>query len=371
MSRPVFEQKEMEVVGMYPGVQMDTFANLGLPSIPPHPVLNRPISAKENWKLLFAGKKPYWIPAGGWMFCDINVFRPRMNPDNVACHIIFDGEVMYPYETDKMFSSWFDLEWEFVREAGGATVHPGNPKVKDISEWEKYISIPNLDDLDWDSCKTNNKEFLDVDKANQLGILSGLWERLMSLMDVDNAAIAMIDEDEKEGVKRFFDQYADLLVEYITRMKEIVPIDAVLIHDDWGHQHSTFLSIDTYREMLLPYYKRIINKVHELGMWFELHSCGKNQTLVPVLLEMGVDLWCPQIMNDIEGLLQTYKDAPIAFGVPEPILSKEASEDEIRAAAKAWVDKYKDYRVAQYFFTAPPSFSQYIYEFSRIAYQNE
>lgn len=370
MSRPAFSPAEFEITGMYPGVQTDMFEIYGMQSLPEYPMLNRPISAKENWKLLFAGEKPYWIPAGGWIFCDINVFRPRLHPDNVACHIIFDGEEMYSYDSNKMLSSWFDLEWEFVKEAGGATVHPGNPKVKDINEWEKYITMPDLDELDWEGCKVNNQKFLDVDKVNQLGILSGLWERLMSLMDVDNAAIAMIDEDEKEGVKRFFDQYADLIIDYITRMKEIVPIDAVLIHDDWGHQHSTFLSIDTYREMLLPYYERIINKVHELGMWFELHSCGKNQTLVPIYLEMGVDLWCPQTMNDIDMLLETYKDEPIAFGVPEPVLAPDASEDEIKAAAKEWVEKYKDYKAVQYFMAAPPSFSTYVYEYSRKAFQN-
>ncbi|MBF7097771.1 uroporphyrinogen decarboxylase family protein [Alkalibacter mobilis] len=370
MSRPVFSPTEFEVTGMYPGVQTDMFEIYGLPSLPEYPKLNRPISAKENWKLLFEGAKPYWIPSGGWMFCDINVFRPRINPDNVACHIVFDGEDMYPYQSNKMKSSWFDLEWEYVKDAGGATVHPGNPKVKDISKWEDYVSMPNLDELDWESCKNNNVNFLDVDKANQLGILSGLWERLMAVMDVENAAIAMIDEDEIDGVKRFFDQYTNVLIDYIRRMKDILPIDAVLIHDDWGHQQSTFFSLDTYREMLVPYYKRIIDAVHELGMWFELHSCGKNQTLVPAYIEMGVDLWCPQDMNDIDTLFETYNNDMIAFGIPEPAINPDASEEEIRAIAAEWVEKFKDYKVVQNFKATPPSFTAYIYEFSRKAYQN-
>lgn len=371
MTRPAFSPTEYDEIGMYPGVETDTFAGMGLPSLPPHPILNRPISAKENWKLLISGKKPYWIPLGGWAFCDLNVFRPRINPDNVACHITFDGEPAVEYKSNTMKSSWFYLEWEYIPSAGGATVHPGNPKVKDITKWEEYVSMPNLDDLDWESCKNNNKEFLDVDKSNQLGILSGLWERLMSLMDVENAAIAMIDDDEKEGVKRFFDKYTDFLIKYIEKMNDTVDIDCVLIHDDWGHQHSTFLSLDTYKEMLVPYYKRITDACHKMGLWFELHSCGKNQTLVPAYIEMGVDLWCPQVMNDIDTILETYKDEPIAFGVGEPPLSPDATENEIQEAAKIWVEKYKDYKVVQYYLAAPPTFTKYVYEFSRIAYQNE
>lgn len=372
MTRPIFSPTEYDHTGMYPGIESDAFAAMGLPSIPPHPKMNRVISPKENWNLLMSGKKPYWIPQNGWFLCDVNIFRPRECPDNIAGHLIFDGQPQYKFGPNVFTSEWFDLEWEFSPIAGGSTVHPGNPKVKDINKWEEYVSIPNLDNMDWESCKKNNQEYLNIDKINRLDMLNGLWERLMAVMDVDNAAIAMIDDDEKDGVKRFFDQYADFIIDYIKHMKRILPkIDAVLIHDDWGHQHSTFLSLDTYREMLVPYYKRITDAVHELGMWFELHSCGKNQTLVPAYIEMGVDLWCPQIMNDIDTMLETYKDEPIVFGIPEPQIAPDASEEEIREAARLWVEKYKDYKVVQYFMMAPPSIHQYIYEYSRIAYQNE
>ncbi len=113
--------------------------------------------------------------------------------------------------------------------------------------------IPDLDALDWDRCENNNKDYLDTPQHNQLGILCGFWERLMSLMDVEGAAVALIDEDQSEGLHRFFDQYADFLIDYITRMKKICDIDGVLIHDDWGHQNGAFFSLDTAMEMFVPY----------------------------------------------------------------------------------------------------------------------
>ncbi|KPU44408.1 uroporphyrinogen decarboxylase (URO-D) [Oxobacter pfennigii] len=370
MTRPKFDPKEFETVGMYPPPNTDMFKDR-MSVMPPEPKLNKPITPKENWKLIFEGKKPYWIPRSGWVYSEVNVFRPRMHPDNVVTHIIFDGEPPYEYPGDIMRSSWFDLDWQYVPSAGGATVLPGKPKVPDISKWEEYISIPNLDDLDWKGCAEKNKEYLNTDKMNQLGILSGFWERLMSLMDVDNAAIALIDEEQQPGVHRFFDKLADLFIDYIGRMKECCDIDSVLMHDDWGHQNAPFFSVSTAREMLLPYLKRVINYCHSIGLSFELHSCGKNEANVPVFIEAGVDLWCGQPMNDYYMLAKKYKDSTIVFGVPAPAISEGTSEEEIRQIAKDWVEKYKDCRIAANFTAAPPSFSSTVYEFSRIAYQNE
>lgn len=82
------------------------------------------------------------------MHCDVNVFRPRVNPDNVVTHLIYDGEPKYKFESNVMKSDWFDIEWVFQPNVGGATVRPGTPKVPDICKWEDFVSMPNLDDLD-------------------------------------------------------------------------------------------------------------------------------------------------------------------------------------------------------------------------------
>ncbi len=371
MTRIKFDPKELVPVGHYPKSTSKALEYMGRPKTPPQPKFDKPVSPRENFKMLLQGQTPYWIPFGGWVFCDLNLFRPRLNPDNYATRLIWDGEEFPEYTTNKINSSWFDLEWEFSEVAGGATVHPGNPKVPDIEKWEEYISLPDLDAMDFKTCGENNKEYLNTDLYNQLGILTGFWERLMSLMDVDGAAIAMIDEDEKVGVHRLFDQLTDLYIGYIRRMNEYHQLDGVLIHDDWGHQHSTFFSIDTCREMLVPYYKRVIDVVHELGLTFELHSCGKNQTLVPAMLEAGIDMWNPQSMNDYEFLTRTYKDENIIFGLKAPDeIIPTTDRETCRKAAKEWVEKFKDYRVAVNCSGIPFDFVMAVYEYSRIAYED-
>ena len=380
VSRPKFDPDELKPTGkMYPGIKAPV---MGKAEIPESPVLNKPISPLENWKLLFNGKKPYWIPQWGWFLSDTNQFRPRINPDNIANHQVFDGGPALPFGEygDIIRSNWFDLDWCWVGAVGGATVYPGKPKVPDITRWEDFVSMPNLDDMDWDTCAVQNAEYLGVNKMNQLGIQCGLWERLMALMDVVEASIALYDDEIKPAVHRFFDRYADFLIDYIRRIKEICDIDSVVLHEDWAHQRGPFFSPDTAREMLLPYTQRIVNYCHSAGLSYEIHCCGDCTLLIPIFIETGADIWGGQsTLNDLSGFAKQYKDSRLIFAVPIPDIGPEASDSEVRKAAREWVDEYKGCRVAasesrpiqeadkQYH----PELMNAIYEYSRIAYQDE
>ena len=62
----------------------------------------------------------------------------------------------------------------------------------------EYVS-----EIDFDEMKTMNEKYLGTDRINQLGIHLGFWERLMCLMDVSNAAIALVDEDQEYALQEF------------------------------------------------------------------------------------------------------------------------------------------------------------------------
>jgi uroporphyrinogen decarboxylase len=60
-----------------------------------------------------------------------------------------------------------------------------------------------------------------------------------------------------------------------------------------------FFSPETWRELIKPQIVKAVNKTHELGMIFELHSCGFIEQVVPEFVEMGIDSWQGQEINDI------------------------------------------------------------------------
>lgn len=372
MNRIPYNKKELTIIDRLP---VDLSINrllksAGLPELPGQPVFDRPVSTRENIHLLLHGKTPWWIPTIGYVYSDTRAFSPREIPDNYAQHIIHDGTNDNPsYDSNITRSSWFDLEWEFVPTAGGATVKPGSPKVPDIAEWEKYITMPSLDDIDWDSLEKRNVSYFNSDKSNELHIPTGSWERLMSLLDVENAAVALIDEEQQEGVHRFLNAYTDLICGLINRVKDHCNIDGVLIHDDWGHQRGPFFSVDTAREMLLPYLKRITKTCHDRGLYYEQHSCGKNESFIELYIEAGVDLYCPQTINDFDVILQKTKGSGLVIGMPDIPIPKGLTEIETRELARKWFDKYKDSRVAIAFLVPNPIFSEEIYILSRKYYQ--
>ena len=305
-------------------------------------IFPRPISPRENALLYLRHEKPYWIPF--WNM-DLQLFRPRMHPDNAATHLIIDGEGPYEYESNKK-RGWFDLEWEYVPEVGGATVHPGHPKVTDISQWERVIQMPDLDELEWEKSAQANHAFLhDTDRIREIGCLSGLWERLISLMDVDRAAIALIDEDEQEGVHRFFSALCDLYDDMIARYAKYYDLEILYMHDDWGTNRAPFFSLATCREMIVPYLKRIVDACHKNGLYFELHCCGQNEALVPAMIEAGVDVWCGQPLNDYAMLSEQYPDSCLSFGLYLPAVAEDAGEEEIGRIAREFVQTYRGRRV--------------------------
>jgi len=379
-------QKEHEVVGMYPAIKGMELAGGGdaqLFIVPEVPRFYRPIPTRENFRMLFRGETPYWMPNNGWVFCDINEFRPRQTPDCLAHHQCLDGGEYIDYtKRPKVTKGWFDLQLEWEPLSLGATVRPGNPTLEDMNDWKEKVHFPNLDDIDWKEMGEMNKEYLGTDKANQLGIHLGLWERMMCLMDVSNAAIALMDEEQEDALHEFLDAMADFYIDYIGRVLKVCPLDSVMFHEDWGTQNGPFFSLETARKFFVPPMKRIVDFCHANNLIFEHHCCGKAQDLVPAMEECGTDFWFPQAsINDLDMLIEKYKDYHITFAVSSPVLPTGSTPEEIRDIAKKFVDKYKDKGVLfcqdvslagkpGHDETLYPIFADAVYEFSRIAYQD-
>jgi hypothetical protein len=169
-------------------------------------------------------------------------------------------------------------------------------------------------------------------------IFTGLFERLISFIDFEGAAVALIDEDEQPAVHRLFDRLADFYIDLIKHFKKYYNVEIITFHDDWGSQRSPFFSTDTWEEMILPYLKRIIDAAHSIGVIFELHSCGMIEPIVPLFIAAGVDTWRGQPMNDKKRLVREYGDR-FVFGV-EVETSRGASDQEIYRAAEEFIAEY-------------------------------
>jgi len=354
MTIPEFNSKELEVAQEIPH-----------PSGRNVPIYNFPVSPKEGQRATYA-RKPVWQISG----VEQVLFAPKCNPDNIARAFVYDGT-----NTPKSGGAdMFGIEWEYVPAVGGSMVRPGKPFIEDASELESKVRWPDIDSWDWEACAKANEKFLSVDTYISCWFLNGWYERMISFMDFENAIVAMIDDEQKDAVKAFFDKLSDLYIRIFDKYITYFPqIDGFCIHDDWGSQKETFFAPAVAEEMIVPYMKRVTDFLHSRGKYCELHSCGQNLKQVPNMIAAGWDGWMPQAMNDTHKIYELYGDKLLVGVLPEPFDPETATEEEQRAAASKYADRFcrpdKPSMYSLYGITyMTPAFREELYRQSRINY---
>jgi uroporphyrinogen-III decarboxylase len=157
-------------------------------------------------------------------------------------------------------------------------------------------------------------------------------------MPFEETFLAMYEEPE--AVQAFF----EAMVNYKIKLMDIVfkkyaPVDYIIWGDDWGTQRAGFFSNSMFREFIMPYTKRCWDWVHAQGKFVELHSCGLTQQYINEFVEMGLDAWTPQAINDLDMLTAKYGDK-IALTVNIPGINEARTEAEARALVRKFVDTY-------------------------------
>lgn len=239
----------------------------------------------------------------------------------------------------------------------------------DVNNWKEIIKFPVIESFNWEEQSRISKDYLNNTKLPNIAtILNGYYERLISFMEFENAAIAMVDEDQEDALHELFDALTDLYCRLIDKYVQYFNLQGVQIHDDWGSQRAPFFSIETIRKMLVPHMKQFVDHVHSKGLFVELHSCGKNDMIAEAIVECGFDTWTPQAMNDVSELYKKY-GKEIVLGVSLPAVASDSTAEEITKAAQSFVDEYvhKDAPVLIGFYSEMDDrLLQEVYRLSRI-----
>ena len=313
-------------------------------------IFTTPITPRENTLRLYQGKTPMWTP---FSMGEYNSFMLDCDPE-VRARSSDPGHGVDGY----------GVEWVFVKEVGGAMVKPGAPKCPDINEWEKYLTVPDPDTWDWEGCYERNKDKINPERATYISVVGCLFERLIAVMDFQYAAVALIDDDQKEAVHRFFRAVTDVHKKFYKNCKKWFNADIVNFNDDWGSQRAEFFSVPTVREMLLPYTKELGEYVHSLGMYWDLHCCGFVESFVPIFIEEHMDSWGGQPLNDKYKLKKMYGDQFIF--TEQPNVAKDASDEEMDAAVAEFMNTIgSDNRILIDARMMSPRLRRKIYEASR------
>ncbi len=166
------------------------------------------------------------------------------------------------------------------------------PVLEDVTEWKDVVHFPEVETYDWEGCAARDTANWDREnKISNVIIVNGLWERFYAVCGFQNALCNLLVEPE--DTYDFLGAIADCRVEMIKKFAQYYKPDKIQIHDDYGTEKSLFMSVDTWRELIKPHLKRIVDACHENGMLYEHHSCGHIVPLIDDFIELGIDAWNP------------------------------------------------------------------------------
>ena len=178
------------------------------------------------------------------------------------------------------------------------------------------------------------------DKYLVSGLPFAVFAPLRDMRHMDNALMDILLEPEY--IKVLLDRLCEINLEAIRRYAKR-GTNAAMIWDDLGTQTSTFFSPTAFREIFKPYYKKLADELHNNGMEFIVHSCGKTTALIPDFIEAGVDM-LQFDQPELHGVdvLAGYGDK-IAFYCPVDIQKVMPTGDRefIEASALKMVESFK------------------------------
>ena len=233
----------------------------------------------------------------------------------------------------------------YIYPPGAPGAHPyvtsQNAVIQDIQQWEKYVKVPDLSQLDFSEVKKITAAVDRNEKFVGFMFSGGLFERSHFLLGMENALMDYLEyPDEMKSLLRVI---ADHKIQYIKMMAKEVHPDIIFYHDDWGSKQNVFLPPTVWRDIIKPFQKEIADTIHDCGMLYMHHADCICQPLVEDMCEIGIDIWQGVIpQNDIVEI-QKITEGKLAMvgGIDGPKLDIDGiSEEMIRNEVRRAVDTY-------------------------------
>ena len=225
-----------------------------------------------------------------------------------------------------------------------------------MKQWKHEASTPQfldftvIDPDTWRAAKARMTPSRDRIDWKQLGLdyagwrKAGLWVNANFWFGFDithswfvgTERILMAIAENPEWCKEMFEHELEMSIALFDMIWEAgYHIDGVVWPDDMGYKYNQFFSLATYRDLLKPLHRRVVEWAHAKGLKVLLHSCGDVRPFVPDLIEIGIDGLNPVEVKagmDPVALKRQYGDKLLFHGGVNALLYNEPGkfEDEMR-----------------------------------------
>lgn len=252
------------------------------------------MSPRENLLAAIRHQIPEWVPCpivdGSW---------------RVVCHALRERP---PGDgTD----DW-GVYWE-LRDAQGGTF-PARHPLKDLKDIGQYpFPDPEAGELMEPAREAIRR--LDRDRCLVFGDNGwGIFERAWMLVGMENLLVAMIEQPDV--VSALLARICDIKARITERLTDEVGVDGIMYGDDWGSDTSLIMSPALWRTFLKPHQRRLYGTCRQRGVLVQQHSDGRIESIVPDLVETGLDILNPvqPECNDVVRIKNGYGKALALHG---------------------------------------------------------
>jgi len=208
----------------------------------------------------------------------------------------------------------------------------------DPDTWRKYKHrvTPDPDRIDWSWYETEYRRLREEGAFMAADLLFGFDWTHSWVVGTETVLMALIEEPEW-----CIDMFSTFLNNNLALFQMLwdrgYRFDAIRWPEDMGYKGNTFFSLNTYREILKPIHKKAIDWAHEKGIKACMHSCGNITTLIPDLLEIGLDCLNPlEVKAGVDALKikKDYGDRLVLHGGINAALFSDAEAFEAEMTQK-------------------------------------
>lgn len=229
------------------------------------------ITARENILMAYRHEEPLWVPS---QILDQNTCLPSCVPEGP------DG---FGTTVDI-----FGVSWTLEKGMEGPMVTKGTRRLTSIENWKEEVIFPNPEDYAWEEgARKDTKDWDRENKISSVIVVNGMFEQLHAMTGLEDALCCLLsDEDEAFAL---LSAIADYRIREIQCIARYYQPDKIQLHDDYGSNDRLLMSVQTWRKLIKPNLKRIVDAVHKEGMLYEHHSCGYIAPLIEDFIEIGFD----------------------------------------------------------------------------------
>ena len=235
----------------------------------------------------------------------------------------------------------FGVEWTNE----GSAFEEAIPKTSDfiltdIRQWRDVIKFPDFSNVDWETMSRKDLQNRNPELPLGGGLGGGVFQNLVAFMGFSEGLLACFEEPEEviELINYLCDSYLSLADNFLKYYKP----DYITFGDDIATERSTFVSLDMFRGIFAPVWRRYIKYFKDRGYLVSCHNCGHFEAFLDDAVDMGINSWDPaQTSNDLLAIKKKFGNRLLVCGGFDArafLPHIDISEEEVRAAIRKLLD---------------------------------